>query len=435
MWKLQSLTALIFVGVLLPVGPVQAARGFTTLHQFSGGGDGGNPLAGLTFDPAGNLYGAVAGSAMLGNGAIFKLTPPVAGGSAWNETVLYRFAGGADGAHPTAALAMDKAGDLYGTTAAGGSLDNGMVFELKPPTGGNATWIKTELYAFPTAHGSYVQPGMVLDAAGNLYGTAITGTNTDCLSTACGEVFKLTRPAIGKKRWVKSVLFAFKSKRRGSLPQGTLIFDGVGNLFGTTQIGGSGCFFGCGVVFKLAPPARGRLAWTETVLYSFTGLADGASPSAGLAIDSVGNLYGTTVSGGSGGCALLVILNGCGTVFKLSPPAAGKTAWTETMLHEFVGSEGANPQAGVVFDAAGNLFGTTQFGGSPIPSTVYELVPPGPGKTAWKKIILHRFPTTNTAPISLGPQAGVILDQAGNIYGTTPNGGAAHDGIVFKLTR
>jgi uncharacterized repeat protein (TIGR03803 family) len=230
------------------------------------------------------------------------------------------------------------------------------VFELTPAAGGG--WTEQVLHRFPDDNGTdgtAPVAGLIIDAAGNLYGTTSSGGTLFFRGTA----FELT-PAAGGV-WTETVLHSFGNGTDASEPRAGLIFDAAGNLYGTTAVGGTGsnCIFGCGTVFELTPAAGG--GWTEKVLYSFNANGtDGYSPEAGLIIDAAGNLYGTTYAGGtSSGCAPY----GCGTVFELTPAAGG--GWTETVLHNFGnGTDGSTPFAGLIFDAAGNLYGTTYYGGT-----------------------------------------------------------------------
>lgn len=212
----------------------------------------------------------------------------------------------------------------------------------------------------------------------------------------------------------EQVLYNFKGGSDGAEPDASLVFDGAGNLYGTTYYGGAN---GSGTVFELTPSKAG---WTETVLHSFTG-SDGALPSAGLILDGGGNLYGTTQAGGAAGF---------GVVFELSPSRAG---WTETVLYSFTGgNDGRGPVGGVVFDSGGNLYGTTSGGGYPIGGgTVFELTPSGGG---WTENILYAFNASNGAPNGSGLHAGVVFDRAGNLYGTTVFGGTNYWGTIFELT-
>jgi len=224
------------------------------------------------------------------------------------------------------------------------------------------------------------------------------------------------------------VLHTFTGGGDGRSPSAGLIFDGRGNLYGTAAYGGStggSCqAAGCGTVFQLKRIGSG---WTLSPLYTFTGGNDGMNPTANLVFGPGGLLYGTTYYGGGSGCSGL----GCGTVFSLAPPAhaCSSTAcpWTETILHRFSDSEGHNPYAGVIFDAAGNLYGTTTYGGTA--GTVYELTPSVGG--GWTEQVLHLFSNT---PDGANPNAGLLFDRAGNLYGTTSEGGTYNYGSVFELS-
>jgi uncharacterized repeat protein (TIGR03803 family) len=217
----------------------------------------------------------------------------------------------------------------------------------------------------------------------------------------------------------EKVLYSFSGGSDGANPVGGLVADKAGNLYGTTSEGGSSnCTAGCGIVFELIPPATLGGQWIETVLYRFTGGSDGAAPQSNLIFDATGNLYGTTGGGGNAS-------NG-GTVFELTPPSTQGGAWTETVLYRFAGgTDGKIPVAGLVFDAAGNLYATTLFGGATNAGTVFQLMPPAIEGGAWTETVLHTFGHGNDG---LDPQAGLIVDNRGALYGTTITG------TVFKLT-
>jgi uncharacterized repeat protein (TIGR03803 family) len=208
-------------------------------------------------------------------------------------------------------------------------------------------------------------------------------------------VFKLTPPAPGLTRWTETVLYSFAGTGDGCIPQyGRLIFSSKGALFGTTR--GTTRVIGAasGTVFKLKPPAPGQTLWTEKVLYSFKGGSDGSQPWAGLIFDSEGALYGTTYFGGP---------KNFGTVFKLAPPAAGQTEWTETVLHRFhgvAGGDGENPAGGLVFDSAGALYGTTLAGGAISLGTAFKLTPPAAGQTHWTETVLSDLPNGGANPLA-----------------------------------
>jgi len=309
----------------------------TVLHAFGNTGDGKTPMAGLLRDSAGNLYGTtLEGGASGAYGTVFGLN------NTGSEIMLYSFGGPPnDGGFPQAGLIQDGAGNLYGTTAQGGSVGIGTVFTLNKSGGG-----ETVLYNFCSlqncADGGYVLAGLLRDAKGNLYGT----TNLYGKYSA-GVVFKVDSSG------TETVLYNFCPAQNcpdGSKPAAGLIQDAAGNFYGTTTAGGK---HGAGTVFKLSKNFK------ETVLYSFKGLKDGGTPMAGVIQDSAGNLYGTTKSGGK---------HQNGTVFKLTK------AGTESVLHSFTGGKGGGqPLAGLIRDAKGNLYGTASAGGDP------SCTPPGCG--------------------------------------------------------
>jgi uncharacterized repeat protein (TIGR03803 family) len=338
----------------------------TVLYSFTGGTDGAYPATGLLRDEAGNLYGTTHGGGDItvpacsfnpGCGVVFKVEPT------GKETVLYAFAGGADGLGPPAGLVRDEEGNLYGTTVIGGDLSGvcpgfpapgcGVVFKVEP------TGKETVLYTFTGLADGYAPYGDLLrDEAGNLYGAASNGGDVSGFCgdvvlnktgfLGCGTIFKLDRT--GKF----TVLHTFNGADGGPFPDGWLVRDDEGSLYGMSGNGGdlSECSgLGCGVVFKV--DRRGK----ETVLYSFTGGADGAETFAGVVRDDVGNLYGTTYFGGDFSGSLCSSA-GCGVVFKLD--RAGK----ETVLYTFTGStDGANPNADLLPDDLGNLYGTASDAG------------------------------------------------------------------------
>jgi uncharacterized repeat protein (TIGR03803 family) len=417
---------LAIIAATLFVTSTWAAAQERVLLNFNGQ-DGRLPQAGLIFDAAGNLYGTTEGGGTgsncgaFGCGTVFELTPAAGGG--WTETVLYSFGGSPDGADPLAGLIFDAAGNLYGTTGAGGTYDYGTVFELTPAAGGG--WTETVLHNFNynVTDGYYPYAGLILDAAGNLYGTTSQGGT---YGYGWGTVFELT-PAAGGG-WTEKVLHSFPDYNGtdGTSPYAGLIFDAAGNLYGTTSQGGTYIFRG--TVFELTPAAGG--GWTETVLHSFGNGADADSPQAGLIFDAAGNLYGTTVEGGTGSNCIF----GCGTVFELTPAAGG--GWTEKVLYSFNanGTDGYYPYAGLIFDAAGNLYGTTRYGGTSSGcapygcGTVFELTPAAGG--TWTETVLHNF---GNGTDGATPLAGLIFDAAGNLYGTTSSGGTYGYGTVFEL--
>ncbi len=402
------------------------------LYTFTGGNDGGLPVAGLILDKSGNLYGSAAGGGSQacngGCGLIFELSPNSAGG--WSEKVLYSFTGGNDGSYPEARLIADNAGNLYGTALNGGSgaCGCGTVFELKP--NGDGSWTEITLHSFTGGmDGENPNAPLVFGKAGNFFGTTFFGGVPTCYAdVGCGTVFELRPTASG---WSETVLYRFTGGTDGAFLRGGLILDKAGSLFGTTEAGGgTGCYgLGCGTIFSLGHTKAG---WKESVLYSFGGSTDGAFPEAGLTQDAAGKLYGTTGQGGDANCNVGGGLGGCGVVFEMSN-STGK--WKQTVLYSFTGGQDASfPLDGVSFYGA-NLYGTTQEGGGSGCfqgngcGAVFELKS---SQTGWAESILHSFSDGNDG--ASAQWGSVIFDHKGNLFGTTQNGGAYEQGTVFEVT-
>ncbi|MGC2112385.1 MAG: choice-of-anchor tandem repeat GloVer-containing protein [Candidatus Korobacteraceae bacterium] len=391
-------------------------------RRFGSGTDGAYPDAGLIADGSGNLYGTTYGGGSRGAGTVFELSPAEGGG--WTEKVLHNFGSGNDGAYPEAALIFDANGNLYGTTDSGGiHVYYGTVFELSPREGGG--WTERVLHSFGSGLDGRYPSGVVLDANGNLYGTtALGGSHYDCTG-GCGTVFEILPRGDGS--WTEKLLHSFGTDSEGQYPDSALIFDAAGNLYGTTDGGG---IHDDGTLFELSPREDG--SWTNKVLHSFNNNGrDGWSPGGGLIFDAAGNLYGTTYYGG-----IHAASGGYGTVFELLLRQDG--SWTEKILHSFNfnGVDGAYPDAALVFDAQGNLYGTTAGGGShACPDTgnncgtVFEMSPRGDG--TFTERVLHNF--NNDGHDGIVPQAGLTFDAAGNLYGTTYQGGTHGEGTVFEV--
>ena len=321
--------------------------------------------------------------------------------------------GGDDGCSRTQVIRDPTTGNLYGTTQSCG-VGWGTVFML------DKTGRETVLYNFTRgADGALPVAGVIRDSAGNLYGTTEEGGDLTCSiggTVGCGVVFKLDTTG------TETVLYRFTGGAAGGLPFAGLVRDSAGNLYGTTVQGGdlSGCTgYGCGVVFKL------DITGMETVLYTFTGRADGGNPQAGLIRDSTGNLYGTTTAGGTVTGSGTLCEDGCGVVYKVD------TTGRETVLHTFTGeADGAVPDAGVIRDSTGNLYGTTELGGAGR-GVVFKV------DTNGTETVLYAF--TGGTDGGTPEAAGVIWDSASNLYGTTAFGGDLSCnppygcGVVFKL--
>lgn len=399
-----AVAALTLAAAVVPaLVAAQPAHGekFKVLYTFQGGTDGSTPAGKLILDSSGNLYGTTVYSSgqYYGYGTVYKLDPT------GNETVLYKFTGGADGGEPYGGLVMDAAGNLYGSTMEGGypgcGDGCGVVFKLDPSEN------ETVLYQFQGGtDGADPNGDLVRDNAGNLYGTAYWAPYG-----GSGAVFKVDT------KGTETVLHEFGGLPDGASPLGGVFRDKNGNLFGTTIAGGGGpCWGGCGTVFKVSKTGK------ETIVYRFLASPDGAFPYAGLIPGTAGNFYGTTYNGGDTACNDLG--PGCGTVFEVS--ASGR----EKVLYRFHKSKKeAYPEGGLVRDASGNLYGTTAgdllFGQATLWGSVFKLDPQG------KETVLHHFTggTDGCAPV-----ASLTLDSAGNVYGTASGCGAYGDGVVFQIT-
>ena len=335
--------------------------------------------------------------------------------SAQTLNVLHNFGvASGDGNIPYSSVITDNAGNLYGTSLEGGTYNRGAVYELSPVSGG---WKETVLYSFTGgADGGSPHAPLLSDSAGNVYSTTIKGglNAKNCVNSApgsgCGVVFELSPNSSGG--WTETVLYSFAGGKDGANPYAGLIRDNAGNFYGTTTGGGSGNH---GTVFKLAPSGT---SWQETILHNFAGTADGNAPYAPVVFDHHGDLLGTTYQGGSAGL---------GIVYALRPNPSG--SWAEKILHTFEGAgDGAQPFAGVVLDAAGNIYGATTAGGSFNYGAVFELS----AANKYASTLLHSFNldgTDGTFP------NGVIFDGKGNLIGSTQGAGKNDgNGTLFKLT-
>lgn len=496
-------------GVVFKLTPTSGGKwGETVIHAFVGepssGPDGAYPVASLIFDPSGNLYGTTLQGGTYGQGTVFKLTP-TSGGS-WKETIIHEFEGyPGDGASPVASLIFDKAGNLFGTTEYGGnnetcgdqynSVSCGTVFKLSPASDGS--WTESVIHNFQAGtDGCIPLDNLVLDAAGNLYGSTASNEGNGYACGGQGTIFELspnsggswtenilydfnntnwyspsgvifdeagnlygTAGNYGNNRhsaiafeltpehgvWTENTLYTFTGGADGGTPSGNLVLDPAGNLYGTTVYGGntSACNSqGCGTVFELSPGSNG---WTEEVIYSFTGQNDGAYPEGGLLRVSADTIYITAYSGANAGCFVSYYVSalGCGAVLKLTSSSGGH--WTAGLPYDFPSpQDGSSSYANLVSDAAGNLYGTTEYGGTgqcgayPSPQgcgTVFELSPTSTG--GWTRKILYSFTGSNGD--GSGPVGSVIFDESGNLFGTTRSGGQTCEppytcGTVFELS-
>ena len=396
---------------LLTTSSAPAATEFRVLHSFHCNPSSCYPSGGLAFDAGGELYGTTFGGGN-SNATIFRLTPSA--GDRWTYSLLYTLTIN-QGSALMAGVALDPAGNLYGTADYGGAHDVGSVFELSPDPTVAEGWTLHVLHSFLNSHADGQGPWdkVILDKAGNVYGTTRDG---GAEGAAGGVVFELT-PGTGGE-WAEKILYGFPANRDGCCSQAELIFDEAGNLYGTAvSDGGPPCY--CGVVFELRHTSTG---WKEAVLHRFQG-PDGGYPITGLVFDAKGNLYGTTQVGGA---------NGEGTVFQLTPTGDGR--WKHTILYDFPEfRNGGGPVSTLAFDKAGNLYGTAAGGTGPCSGgcgVVYKLAPGSNGK--WTYSVLHRFTDKGDGA---EPNGAVVFDKTGtHLYGTAIFGGTYNQGVAYEIT-
>jgi uncharacterized repeat protein (TIGR03803 family) len=404
----STVLLVVIVAMLFAPGTLVLAQQYSVLHSFSGmNGDGSYPYGGVISDASGNLYGTTYKGGFYGYGTVFELMPQAGGG--FTEKILHICNPNSKSpTFPQAGLIFDAAGNLYGTSGAGGIYNQGTVFELLPAADGSWTEKTLHSFNFNGKDGFDPEAGVVFDNAGNLYGTTFYGG-----IYGYGTVFKLTPQAGGS--WSERVLHSFNNNGKdGYETHAGVIVDASGNVYGTTYRGGT---YGFGTVFELSPTAGGR--WSEKILHPFNNNGkDGTSPTSSVTLDASGNVYGTTVSGGAypQSCGY----QGCGTVFELMPQAGGN--WTEKVLHSFIGKDGGSPLGGLLFDANGNLYSAAV--GGPTGSTILELMPQA-GGTWTEKIV---------ANLGYTPSGGLLFDAAGNIYLTTSDGSFYNLGTVLEIT-
>jgi uncharacterized repeat protein (TIGR03803 family) len=378
------------------------------LYSFTGGSDGANPYSDLTLDSGGNLYGTASAGGHVKNGycdygcgTVFELQHSQ---NAWTETVLYTFQGGTDGYNPVGGVIFDKAGNLYGTTEEQpNECNQGNVFKLSP--GANGIWTETVLYSFTCGTGYNPTTDLAFDSKGDLFGTA------------SDTVFELIPQANGT--WNEVTLHQFNGGTDGAGPISGVILDSGGNVYGTTLGGGAGnCYRGCGIVYKLTPGPHNN--WTETILYNFArGGGAAVNPSGGLILANPHQLLGTTTAGG----------DGLGTVFELTK----SQSILQSVLYRFYGTPDGSMPIGQIISVNGLLFGVTLDGGSRGLGTVFKLLP-SEGRS-WRETILHSF--SDVSGDGSYPEAGLVADSEGHLYGTTSRGGKGCNrgcGIVYEIT-
>ena len=428
--RFLAIGPLLFLGY--PAFAQTAWQGEET-HAFAGA-DGLHPLGDLISDNDGSLYGATGGGGKNGDGVVYKLTPPPPGQTSWSLSTLWSFGGGADGADPAGGLIFGPGGALFGTTSAGGAHNLGTVFMLQPPKANGLAWTHGVIWSFGGgSDGASPLGTLILDTQGALYG--VTGAGG---ASNGGVAFRLTPGKGLGAEWNETIFWSFGGAGDGTYPQGNLIFDHRGALYGGLREGGA---YANGAVFQLAPPINGNGPWRETLLHSFQpcgtqGVVDGTFPIGGLTFDTSGSLYGVTIKGGN-----CTSPDSYGVIYRLSPPTNGQPAWTETLLHSFtyaeIGSHYGYGYGDQIFDTEGSLYGV--IGGSEIDTfggAVYKLTPPPSGsQSGWSLVSLYT--------LALGPNggltnSGLVFGPLGTIYLTTfdggPNGITPYDGMVFQIT-
>lgn len=388
----------IVLAALLVLAVAGQAQTYTVLHNFTGGADGEQPTAAITPGGSGTFYGTASGggNGLYGCGTVFKLTHHSGG---WTLLPIYTFQNHGDGCNPLSTVTIGPDGGLYGTTI-GFNNDQGTLFKLNPPPTFPpsllAPWQFTLLHTFAGENGDGNQPlygPLIFDPAGNLYGTTQYGGYYEFF----GTVWEASRSG---DNWTESVLASFDLPTNG--PLSGVVMDPAGNFYGTTADGGA--------IFELSPNGSG---YTSTILHTFSG-EDGSLAYGGLVRDAAGNLYGASFTGGSGGC---------GVVYELSPSGGG---WNFQVIHEFE-CPGQGVFGNLTLDAAGNLYGARYAGGAHDEGQLFELTP---SNGSWTFTDLYDF----TAQGGFFAYGSVVFDAEGNIYGTTEAGGLYGKGVVWEFT-
>jgi uncharacterized repeat protein (TIGR03803 family) len=367
---------------------------FQSLYSFTGGNDGKVPEGTLMVDRNGNLDGTTSAAGANGFGTVFRLNP-----SSNVLTTLHSFST-SSGYLTYQGVIQDSTGNLYGTTVNGGSDSEGTVFKLSP----DGTFTIIHNFIGNTNHsgdGAIPEAPLIMDGKGNLFGTTSEGG-----TTGFGTVFELSPNGTGGYNY--TTLHSFNGSSDGSYPVGSLLMDSSGNLYGIAVQGGADSD---GTVFQLSPNEGG--GYSFSVLHTFTGGNDGAQPYSNLVMDSKGNLYGTTTIDGP---------HDLGTVYEITPSSN-----TFTTIYGFQGPDGYNPTGNILIDPKGNIYGVTEYGGSGNEGTVFELSPNGPG--GFDLTTLHNFSGSDGGT----PLSGLTADSIGNVYGTTNSGGTNEDGTIFEL--
>lgn len=381
---------------------------FKLLHSFAGGSDGAYPNTPPILDQHGNVFATTANGgsecAPNGCGTAFELSQR---NGHWGYRQTLEFSSPSNTPPVSAGrLVMDATGNIYGTDFYGGDIlcNCGAVFQLSQSGG---VWTKSSLHNFlGGSDGQIPSSGLIADAEGNLYGTTQAGG----VNNSQGTVFELVRNSDGT--WTYNVIHSFGGSQDGAIPAGALAFDTLGNLYGTALFGGT---FGDGAVYKLSPSAD---TWNESIIYNFTLEYGFYQSESGVAIDANGNLYGATLYGG---------LYSLGTIYKLTP---GMGYWKRAVLYTFTGgNDGAYPVGWLTLDQSGVIYGTTVSGGQFGYGTVFKLVNGKRGN--WNEVTLHGFRSTDGSQ----PNWGVTLDASGHIFGIAEAGGANNFGTIYEISQ
>jgi len=394
MLKVTMRAAFVVTAVMSAVcaQPALAAKQ-KNVYSFTAGNDGGFPRGGVIADDKGNFYGTTSSGGAGHGGVVYKLSHEADG--SYTQTTLYSFTGGDDGGNSQAGLLRDANGHLYGTTYGGGASGQGVVFELIPPKKGGDAWKQKVLWTFTGgADGGQPTGSLIVDDAGNLYGTTDWGG-----TGVVGTVFKLSPPAAGQKQWTQTVLYNFTGNADGGEPYGRMLLGADGNLYGTTAGYGE---FNYGNVFKLT--ADGSGGWDFLVMHAFEGGIDGEVPRDGLIQGPDGTLYGATAG----------FANSYGNVFSIQPDGSGyKVLWQVGGGEGFTGN---GPWRALSMDSDGVLYGATYADGTSANGEVFSLSPPKQGQEAWQSRVLYAFPGGTQGEMAY---TDVLVGKNGTLYGTT----------------
>lgn len=438
----MTLKWFLLVRVLLAIlcgASLAAGQSEFVVHSFAANASqGSQPAGNLIADSAGNLYGTTSQGGPENQGTVYELVTPVPPKTAWSEIVLHGFGGGADGALPLAGVTSDSASNLYGVTSQGGAFNFGTVFELVPPSSPGGQWTESVLYSFQGGANDGRGPeSAVIFRDGSLYGTTGSGGSFEFnCAQGCGTIFQLDPPATAGAAWTETVIHFFKFGQGGG-GSSTPVFDGLGDLYGTTESGG---LKSQGVAYRLTAPVTQGGPWTYKVLYAFLGynsdvnppLTDTAHPIGGVTLRN-GRLYGVGLRGGA---------SDYGAVFELVPPPLAGGKWTENILYSFHNgtdrNPGGYPAANVIFDSSGNLYSTTSYTFGTCPDvdsdcgTVFRLNAPN-----WTATVLHDFTAPGGKDGSEGypNRNGVVFGKNGGLFGATQMGGTGNEGVVFGVVK